>query len=260
MASREEFANGVHPPIDTANAERIRAETAESVGVARIQFIEELLARRFAAAEAKEAHAAEQCLRAAKLLEEAYADARRIRREAAADAAEITKAGHEEVQRRLQEAQTLADATKALALPPPARPGGPELLTDLGKLVVERGFSLLQTVLQANPALAAKVGNAANSVINQIAQDEPAAATDQPPASAATSAAPEGPSVEPAPSPAPLHSFTVADFAHASQKLPRERLKALCDSFGVNSPDEATPEFMAAVIHAYEEQRAGGPS
>lgn len=272
--SREESFD-TNPPLDSAAAERIRAETATDIPASRTEFFDQLIERRMAALDRRERalEEREETLRKraeaiSQLEADVLADMRRVRRECALEVQqqhasaqeEIQsrfKAAHEEVERRLKTTHALAEASKALAVPAKAPPSGAELLAGLGTTLITRGFDTLQAAFKANPAIAQQVADAATNVINTVtgaashpeADEAPAAAPDDSGARADSSA----PSSEAAAAP---EDYSLEEFKRAVAGIPAALLQQLCETYGVGSPSEVTPEFMTAVVQAYRSQQA----
>ena len=275
MPSREVEETSIHPPIEEATADRIRARTASRTPAGKAILFDGFVSRRLELLAQEEARFAalreKEELRIAALRDKAYALEEEAQQKKAAtltearlEAERIIKAAEEQAAKMLSASEAQASSMRALALPPPPRPGGGEIFADVFKQLatvgLEKGFGYLTRAIELNPEAAGEVSRTAARVVQSFTGE----LEDAGPAHAAPATPPASPPPPPptysAPPPEPAHAapivVTMEEFNRAAKSVPLEVQKELCERFHITDLADISTEFMAAVVLAYREEQA----
>ena len=275
MPSREVEETSIHPPIEEATADRIRARTASRTPAGKAILFEGFVSRRLELLAQEEARFAalreKEELRIAALRDKAYAleEEAQLKKaamltEARVEAERIIKAAEEQAAKMLNASESQASSMRALALPPPPRPGGGEIFADVFKQLatvgLEKGFGYLTRAIELNPEAAGEVSRTAARVVQSFtgepeeAGPAPAAVPPPPPPPPASPPPPRDP--HPEPSRAAHVVVTMEEFNRAATSISKETQRELCERFHITDMADISTEFMAAVVLAYREAQA----
>lgn len=251
MASQEEIASSPHPPLDLAEASRAHSATQSEYPAARLEFFDQLIENRLAILRTEEQRIALQKASAYEKVTAAEETARKILHNAHAEATALRSKALEEVgverARRLGEIEQFASTAKALAVPEPPRPGGGEVLGELGKLALARVFDTIDKAMELNPELPRKVAKAASAVLGGEAVGGEAAAP--------AAELPQPAAAPPVPPPPEALAWTMGELANASTSLAPEEMATLLKRWGVSDVDDMTAAHGWELVQ-YVRQRA----
>lgn len=237
MASEEEVLD-FGSPMESARAERYRYETVEKNPVALAELFHRQINERYAALEKAEKQLAERQTKIFEQEQQAYDASRKLLADSRAEADRLLKAAEDEITRRLKAGEEQVTSIRALALPPPPRPGTSEqimgLVQNLGDSFLKNGFDYLKKGLEVAPENAAAVNQAGARFVN-----------------AACDIASGGPAAETTPEAPALFDFPLKEFNESAEFLGQNEpdyIKSLSQKFKISSPDDLTVLFMCEIV------------
>lgn len=237
MASQEEVSD-FGSPMESAKAERYRFETVEKSPVALAELFHRQIGERLASIEKAEKQLSDRQAKIFEQEQQTYEASRKLLAEARAEADRLIKASEDEIARRLKSSEEQVSSMRALALPPPPRPGTGEqvmgLIQAVGNNLVEKGFDYLKRSLELAPENAAAVNQAAAKFVSAAGDIASGGASE----------------AESRPEPS-LFDFPMKEFNESAEFLGEndpDYIKSLYQRFAFSSQEELTVRFMCEIM------------
>lgn len=229
--------------VDGARANRISMRTASETPAGRVQFFENYLSDRLDYVRAEEKRIDALRARVYALEEEAHVKKAALLAEARSAADALIRTAEEQAAKMLAAGETQAHTMRSLALPPPPRPGGGELVADVIKDTLQHGITkaaefLIRSV-EVNP-------QSAGDVVRGTARFVSAAMP-----GAGGAAEPEQAEAEPTAD--GLDRITMGDFNEAVAAISEARRQAVIakHSWQAGDYDSMTLAFIKDMVRAY---------
>lgn len=230
--------------VDGARANRISMRTASETPAGRVQFFENYLSDRLDYVRAEEKRIDALRARVYALEEEAHVRKAALLAEARSAADALIRGAEEQAAKMLAAGETQAHTMRSLALPPPPRPGGGELVADVIKDTLQHGITkaaefLIRSV-EVNPQSAGDVVRGTARFVSAVMPGAGGAAGESQSAEGETAAD-------------SLDRITMGDFNEAVAAISEARRQAVIakHSWQAGDYDSMTLAFIKDMVRAY---------